>query len=150
MLADAIATSVGALFGTSTTTTYVESSAGIAAGGRTGLTALTTGVLFLLALPFGPLFTSIPGFATAPALIFVGFLMISSVLKIDFDQWEEAVPAYLCLLVMPLAYSVSEGLSIGIISYVVIHVCLGKAYMKKVTLLMYILCLLFVCKYIFL
>ncbi len=150
LLADAIATSVGALFGTSTTTTYVESSAGIAAGGRTGLTALTTGVLFLLALPFGPLFTSIPGFATAPALIFVGFLMISSVLKIDFDQWEEAVPAYLCLLVMPLAYSVSEGLSIGIISYVVIHVCLGKAYMKKVTLLMYILCLLFVCKYIFL
>lgn len=148
LLADAIATSAGALFGTSTTTTYVESSAGIAAGGRTGLTALATGVLFLLALPFGPLFTSIPGFATAPALIFVGFLMMSSVLKIDFNQWEEAIPAYLCLLVMPLAYSVSEGLSIGIISYVVINVCTGKS--KKVTPLMYVLCLLFVCKYIFL
>ena len=148
LLADAVATSAGALFGTSTTTTYVESSAGIAAGGRTGLTALATGVLFLLALPFGPLFTSIPGFATAPALIFVGFLMMSSVLKIDFNQWEEAIPAYLCLLVMPLAYSVSEGLSIGIISYVVINVCTGKS--KKVTPLMYVLCLLFVCKYIFL
>lgn len=148
LLADAIATSAGALFGTSTTTTYAESSSGIAAGGRTGLTALTTGVLFLLALPFGPLFISIPGFATAPALIFVGFLMISAVLKVDFSQWTEAVPAYLCLLVMPLAYSVSEGLSIGIVSYVVLHVFTGET--KKVTPLMYVLCLLFIAKYILL
>lgn len=148
LLADAIATSVGAVFGTSTTTTYVESSAGVGAGARTGLASVVTGVLFLVAILFAPIFTAIPGFATAPALIFVGFLMISAVLKVDFGDLTEAVPAYLCLLAMPLMYSIAEGIAIGVISYVVINVICGKA--KKVTPLMYVLAVLFVCKYIFL
>ncbi len=148
LLADAIATSVGAVFGTSTTTTYVESSAGVGAGARTGLASVVTGVLFLVAILFAPIFTAIPGFATAPALIFVGFLMISAILKVDFGDLTEAVPAYLCLLAMPLMYSIAEGIAIGVISYVVINVICGKA--KKVTPLMYVLAVLFVCKYIFL
>lgn len=148
LLADAIATSVGAIFGTSTTTTYVESSAGVGAGARTGLASVVTGILFLVAILFAPIFTAIPGFATAPALIFVGFLMISAVLKVDFGDLTEAVPAYLCLLAMPLMYSIAEGIAIGVISYVVINVICGKA--KKVTPLMYVLAVLFVCKYIFL
>ena len=148
LLADAIATSVGAVFGTSTTTTYVESSAGVGAGARTGLASVVTGVLFLVAILFAPIFTAIPGFATAPALIFVGFLMISAVLKVDFGDLTEAVPAYLCLLAMPLMYSIAEGIAIGVISYVVINLICGKA--KKVTPLMYVLAVLFVCKYIFL
>lgn len=148
LLADAIATSVGAIFGTSTTTTYVESSAGVAAGGRTGLSAMVTGLLFLLAIVFAPIFTAIPSFATAPALIFVGFLMISSIISIDFEDITEAVPAYLAMLAMPLMYSISEGIALGVISYVVINVCCGKA--KKIKPLMYILAVLFVLKYIFL
>ena len=148
LLADAIATTAGAVFGTSTTTTFVESSAGVGAGARTGLASVVTGLLFLVAILFAPIFTAIPGFATAPALIFVGFLMVSSVVKIDFDDLAEAIPAYLCMIAMPLAYSISEGIAIGVISYVIIHVCCGKA--KKVTPLMYILAVLFVCKYIFL
>ncbi len=148
LLADAIATSVGAVFGTSTTTTYVESSAGVAAGGRTGLSSVVTGLLFLLAIFFAPIFTAIPGFATAPALIFVGFLMVSSIISIDFEDLTEAVPAYLAMLAMPLMYSISEGIALGVISYVIINVCCGKA--KKVKPLMYILAVLFVCKYIFL
>jgi AGZA family xanthine/uracil permease-like MFS transporter len=148
LLADAIATSVGAVFGTSTTTTYVESSAGVGAGARTGLASMVTGLLFLVAIFFAPIFTAIPGFATAPALIFVGFLMVSAIVGVDFDDFSEAIPAYLCMLTMPLAYSISEGIAIGIISYVIINLCVGKS--KKITPLMYILAVLFICKYIFL
>lgn len=148
LLADAVATSVGAVLGTSTTTTFVESSAGVAQGGRTGLTAITTGCLFLLAIVFAPVFTTIPGFATAPALIYVGFLMVSTVVEIRFDDLSESLPAYLTLLAMPLTYSISEGISVGVISYVVINVLIGKA--KKINILMYILAVLFVLKYVFL
>lgn len=148
LMADAIATSAGAILGTSTTTTFVESSAGVAEGGRTGLTAVTTGLLFLLAIIFSPLFISIPSFATAPALIFVGFLMMGAVTGINFDDMSEAVPAYLCIIAMPLFYSISEGISIGVISYVAINLVCGKS--KKITPLMYVLAVLFICKYIFL
>lgn len=148
LLADAIATSAGAVLGTSTTTTFVESSAGVSEGGRTGLASVVTGFLFLLAIFFAPIFTTIPGFATAPALLFVGFLMITAVTQIDFDELTEAIPAYLCLLAMPLMYSISEGIAVGVISYVVINLVCGKA--KKITPLMYVLAVLFVCKYIFL
>lgn len=150
LLSDAIATSAGAVFGTTTTTTFVESSAGVAVGGRTGLTSLVTGFLFLLATLFSPLFTSIPSFATAPALIFVGFLMFEAVVELKFDGENliEAIPAYLCIIAMPLFYSISEGICLGIISYTVLHVACGKA--KKVTPLMYILSVLFILKYIFL
>jgi AGZA family xanthine/uracil permease-like MFS transporter len=148
LLADAIATSVGAVLGTSTTTTYVESSAGVGAGARTGFASMVTGLLFLVAIFFAPIFTAIPGFATAPALIFVGFLMVSAIVKVDFNDFSEAVPAYLCMLVMPLAYSISEGIAIGVISYVVINLLVGKS--KKITPLMYVLAVLFICKYIFL
>ena len=148
LLADAIATSAGAIIGTSTTTTYVESSAGVAAGGRTGLSSVVTGLLFLVSIFFAPIFTAIPGFATAPALIFVGFLMVSSVIKVDFSDLTEAVPAYLCMLAMPLMYSIAEGIAMGVVSYVVINLLCGKA--KKITPLMYVLAVLFICKYIFL
>lgn len=148
LLADAIATSAGAIIGTSTTTTYVESSAGVAAGGRTGLSSVVTGLLFLVSIFFAPIFTAIPGFATAPALIFVGFLMVSSVIKIDFSDLTEAVPAYLCMLAMPLMYSIAESIAMGVVSYVVINLLCGKA--KKITPLMYVLAVLFICKYIFL
>lgn len=148
LLADAIATSAGAVLGTSTTTTFVESSSGVSEGGRTGLASVVTGFLFLLAIFFAPIFTTIPSFATAPALLFVGFLMITAVVEIDFNDLAEAIPAYLCLVAMPLTYSISEGIAVGVISYVVINVCAGKA--KKITPLMYVLAVLFVCKYIFL
>ena len=148
LLADAVATSVGAVLGTSTTTTFVESSSGVAEGGRTGLSSVVTGFLFLLAVFLSPIFCAIPGFATAPALIFVGFLMVSAVVQIDFNDWTESIPAYLCLLAMPLMYSISEGIAVGIISYVIINLVCGKA--KKITPLMYILAVLFVLKYIFL
>ncbi len=147
LLADAIATSAGAVLGTSTTTTFVESSAGVAEGGRTGLTAVTTGLLFLVSIILAPVFTSIPGFATAPALIYVGFLMVTAVLDIDFKDLTEAIPAYLCLIAMPLMYSISEGIAVGVISYVVINLACGKA--KKITPLMYVLAVLFVLKYFF-
>lgn len=148
LLADAIATLVGAIFGTSTTTTFVESSAGVGVGARTGLASVVTGFLFLLAIFFAPVFTAIPGFATAPALIFVGFLMVMAVTEIKFEDITDAVPAYLCFLCMPLMYSISEGIAIGVISYTLINVCCGKA--KKVTPLMYVLTILFISKYIFL
>ena len=147
LLADAIATTAGAVLGTSTTTTFVESSAGVAEGGRTGLSAVVTGFLFLVAIVLAPVFTAIPGFATAPALIYVGFLMITAVTEIDFSDLTEAVPAYLCFLVMPLVYSISEGIAVGVISYVVINLVCGKA--KKITPLMYLLAVLFVAKYFF-
>lgn len=148
LLADAVATSAGAVLGTSTTTTFVESSSGVAEGARTGLASVVTGLLFLVSIVLSPIFCSIPGFATAPALVFVGFLMISSVVSIDFSDLTEAVPAYLCLLSMPLMYSISEGIAIGVISYVILNLVSGKA--KKITPLMYVLAVLFVCKYIFL
>ncbi|MBQ7815883.1 MAG: NCS2 family permease, partial [Oscillospiraceae bacterium] len=150
LISDAIATSAGAVLGTSTTTTFVESSAGVAVGGRTGLTAMTTAVLFLLATLFSPLFTSIPSFATAPALIFVGFLMFETVVEIKFDSENlvEAIPAYLCVIAMPLFYSISEGICLGVISYVILMAATGKA--KKFTPLMYILAVLFILKYVFL
>ena len=148
LLADAVATTAGAVLGTSTTTTFVESSSGVAEGARTGLASVVTGFLFLLAIFFSPIFCAIPGFATAPALIFVGFLMVTTVISIDFTDMTEAIPAYLCMLAMPLMYSISEGIAIGVISYVVINVICGKA--KKITPLMYVLAVLFVCKYIFL
>jgi AGZA family xanthine/uracil permease-like MFS transporter len=149
LLSDAVGTTAGAVLGTSTITTFVESASGVAAGGRTGLTALVTGVLFLLATLFAPLFTTIPSFATAPALIFVGFLMFTSVTKIDLeDDLTDAIPAYITIIAMPLCYSISEGISLGVISYVVLKLCTGKA--KKVNWLMYVLAVLFILKYIFL
>ena len=148
LLADAIATTAGAVLGTSTTTTFVESSAGVAEGGRTGLSSVVTGLLFLLAVFLSPFFITIPSFATAPALLFVGFLMISAVTAIDFNDFTEAVPAYLALIAMPLTYSISEGIAAGVISYVVINLISGKA--KKITPLMYVLAVLFICKFIFL
>jgi len=150
LMSDAVATSVGAVLGTSTTTTFVESASGVAVGGRTGLTAMTTAVLFLLSTLFAPIFTAIPSFATAPALIMVGFLMVGTVseIRFDVDNICEAVPAYLAIIAMPLFYSISEGISMGIISYVLLNVAAGKG--KKVTPLMYVLCVLFVLKYIFL
>ena len=150
LLADAIGTTAGAVLGTSTVTTFVESASGVAAGGRTGLTALVTGLLFLISMLFAPIFTAIPSFATAPALIMVGFLMFSGISQLKFseDNMTETIPAYLAILAMPLFYSISEGISLGIISYVVLNLICGKA--KKVTPLMYVLAVLFILKYIFL
>lgn len=150
LLADAVATSAGAILGTSTTTTFVESASGVTEGGRTGLTAVTTGVLFLLALIFSPLFLTIPSFATAPALIVVGFYMISNVVKIDFDDPSEGLPAFLAIAAMPLAYSISEGIAIGVISYTLLNLITGKARSKKISWLMYVLTVLFILKYVFL
>ena len=150
LMADAIGTTAGAVLGTSTITTFVESASGVAAGGRTGLTALTTGVLFLASTLFAPIFTAIPSFATAPALIMVGFLMVGTVTEIRFelDNLTEAIPAYLAIIAMPLFYSISEGISLGIISYVLLNVAAGKG--KSVKPLMYVLAFLFILKYIFL
>lgn len=150
LLSDAIATCVGAVFGTSTTTTYVESASGVTVGGRTGLTSVVTGFLFLLAVFFSPLFLTIPSFAIAPALITVGFYMMGSVVKIDFEDMSDAIPAFLCIIAMPLAYSISEGIAIGVISWTLINLMTGKAKEKKISVLMYILTVLFILKYIFL
>lgn len=150
LMADSIATTASAVLGTSTTTTFVESSAGTAAGGRTGLTAVVTAVLFLLSMFFAPIFTAIPSFATAPALIIVGFLMFSSIadIKLTEDNFTETIPAYLCIIAMPLFYSISEGISIGFISYAIINAVCGRA--KKIKPIMYVLAFLFILKYIFL
>lgn len=150
LLADAIATSAGALLGTSTTTTFVESASGVSAGGKTGLTALTTAVLFLLSMLFAPIFTAIPSFATAPALIVVGFLMFTNIthMQLEEDDYTSAIPAYLCILAMPVFYSISEGISLGVISYVVLNLVCGKH--KKISPIMYVLAVLFILKYIFL
>lgn len=150
LLADAIATSAGAVLGTSTTTTFVESSAGVAIGGRTGLTSLTTAILFLLSMFFAPVFTAIPSFATAPALIIVGFLMFSNIaeLKLTDKHYSTALPAYICIIAMPLFYSISEGISMGVISYVIINLACKKH--KEISPVMYILAVLFILKYIFL
>ena len=148
LLADAVGTSVGALFGTSTTTTFVESAAGVAEGGRTGLTAVVAAILFGLSLFLSPIFLAIPSFATAPALVVVGFLMMTSVTKVDFSDFTEAIPSYIAIIAMPFMYSISEGIAMGVISYVFINVVTGNAKKKKISLLMYILAILFVLKYV--
>lgn len=147
LMADAVGTSVGAVLGTSTTTTFVESASGVSEGGRTGLTALTSAVLFGLALFLSPIFLAIPSFATAPALVIVGFLMLTSVTKIDFSDYTEAIPAYICMIAMAFMYSISEGIAFGIISYVVLHIAAGKDGRAKISPLMYVLAVLFVLKY---
>ena len=145
LLADACGTALGACLGTSTISTYVESSAGIVEGGRTGLTAVTTAIFFLVALFFSPLFLAVPGFATAPALVIVGFLMMQQVAKIPWSDITEAIPSFICIAVMPFAYSIAEGIAFGIISYTLLHVASGK--FRNVTWLMYVLTVLFILKY---
>jgi adenine/guanine/hypoxanthine permease len=145
LLADAVGTTVGACLGTSTITTFVESSSGITEGGRTGLTSVVVGVLFLLSLFLSPLFLTVPSFATAPALIVVGFMMMQQVVNLDWDTIEDAVPAFVCITMMGFAYSISEGISLGIISYVILHILTGKT--KDMNILMYVLAVLFIAKY---
>lgn len=150
LMADALATTAGAVLGTTTTTTFVESASGVTEGGRTGLTAVTTAILFGLALFLSPIFLAIPSFATAPALIVVGFYMLTNVVNIDFRDISEALPCYICIAAMPFFYSISEGISMGIISYVALNLLTGKAKEKKISILMYVLAGLFILKYIFL
>lgn len=147
LLADAIATTAGAVLGTSTTTTFVESAAGVSEGGRTGLTAVTTAILFGLSLLLAPIFLAIPAFATAPALVIVGFYMLTNIVEIDFTDISEAIPCYICIVAMPLFYSISEGIAMGVISYVALNLLTGKAKGKKISILMYVLAVLFVLKY---
>lgn len=148
LLADAIGTTAGAVLGTSTVTTFVESASGVSEGGRTGLTAFTTAILFGLSLLLSPIFLAVPSFATAPALIIVGFYMFTNVTHINLADLSEAIPCYVCIAAMPFFYSISEGISMGVISYVGIKLLSGKT--KDVTILMYVLALLFILKYIFL
>ncbi len=145
LLADSIGTTVGACLGTSTVTTFVESSSGISEGGRTGLTALTTGLLFLVAIFLSPLFLTIPSFATAPALIIVGFLMMQQVKDVKWNELSSAIPCFVCIIMMGLSYSISDGIAFGIISYVAINLLLGKT--KEISPLLYVLAILFVAKY---
>ena len=145
LLSDAVGTMCGALMGTSTITTFVESASGIAEGGRTGLTAIAAGALFLVSLFFSPIFLTIPSFATAPGLIMVGYLMMQSVSKIEWNDMLEAIPAFVCIASMGFMYSISEGISFGIITYTFLHVFMGKG--KEVTPLMYALTVLFIAKY---
>jgi len=147
LLSDAIGTVLGAMLGTSTVTSFVESTAGVAAGGRTGMTSLTTGILFLISLFLGPLFLLVPGAATAPALIMVGSFMIVSVVDIDFKDPTEGIPAFIAIMVMPFAYSIAEGIAWGIISYTILKLVTGKA--KQVTVVTWILCVIFILRYIF-
>ena len=149
LISDSVATSVGAVLGTSTVTTFVESSSGVGVGGRTGLTSVVSAVLFLASLLLAPIFLAIPAFATAPALIVVGFLMVSSLMRIDFEDITEAVPAYIATIAMPFMYSISEGIAMGVISYVIINVCSGAASKKTISPVVYVLAVIFVLKYIF-
>ena len=146
-MADSIATVCGACLGTSTTTTYVESASGVGVGGRTGLTAFSTAVCFALALLFSPLFLAIPSAATAPALVIVGVMMMGPVVKIDWEDFSESIPAFITVLMMPVAYSISDGILLGVISYVLLNACSGK--FKKISPTMWVLAALFICKYIF-
>ena len=148
LLSDAIGTTAGAVLGTSTVTTFAESAAGVAEGGRTGLTALVTGGLFGVALFLSPLFLAVPSFATAPALIVVGFMMTASILKVDFEDLADAIPAFLCFLAIPFLYSISEGIALGVISYVVIHAVTGRENRRRISPAMYVLAVLFVLKYV--
>jgi len=145
LMADSLGTVAGAMMGTSTITTFVESASGVSEGGRTGLTAVTTAVLFFLSLFLAPFFMAIPAFATTPALVMVGFLMVSSIAEIDFGNLPEAIPAYMCIVAMPFTYSISEGIAFGIISYVVLNTLTGHA--RRIGPLMYVLALIFVAKY---
>ena len=146
-MADSIATVCGACLGTSTTTTYVESASGVGEGGRTGLTAFTVAALFALALLFSPIFLAIPGAATAPALVIVGVMMMAPVAKVDWEDYSESIPAFITVLMMPVAYSISDGILLGVISYVLLNACAGK--FKKISPTMWVLAALFICKYIF-
>lgn len=150
LMADAVATTAGAVIGTSTVTTFVESASGVSEGGRTGLTAVTTAILFGASLLLSPIFLAIPSFATAPALVVVGFYMLSNVVNIDFTDFTEGIPCFICIAAMPFFYSISEGISMGVISYVVLNVISGKAKEKKLSVLMYVLAVLFIGKYFFL
>ena len=150
LMADAVATTVGAVIGTSTTTTFVESASGVSEGGRTGLTSVTTAILFGLSLFLSPIFLAIPSFATAPALVIVGLYMLTNVTNIDFNDMSEAIPCYVCIIAMPFFYSIYEGISMGVITYVALNLITGKAKEKKVSILMYVLAVLFVLKYVFL
>ena len=150
LMADAVATTAGAVIGTSTVTTFVESASGVSEGGRTGLTAVTTAILFGTSLLLSPIFLAIPSFATAPALVVVGFYMLSNVVNIDFTDFTEGIPCFICIAAMPFFYSISEGISMGVISYVVLNVISGKAKEKKLSVLMYVLAVLFIGKYFFL
>lgn len=145
-MADSIATTAGAMLGTSTTTTYVESATGISQGGRSGLTAFAVAVCFAVALFFSPLFLSIPAAATTPALVIVGLLMLEPIVRIPFGNYSESIPAFICIIIMPLSYSISNGIMLGMISYVVLNVLCGK--FKNITPVMYILAVLFVFKFI--
>lgn len=146
LFADAVGTTVGAILGTSTVTTFVESSAGVAEGGRTGLTALTVAILFLISLFLSPLFLSIPSAATAPTLILVGLFMMSPVKNIDFDDYTEGIPAFLCILFMPMAYSIADGIMFGVLSWIILKLCTGKA--KQITVMTIIISVLFLLKLI--
>lgn len=150
LMADAVATTAGAVLGTSTVTTFVESASGVTEGGRTGLTAVTTAILFGLSLLLSPIFLAIPSFATAPALIIVGFYMLTNVVNIDFSDFAEAIPCFICIAAMPFFYSISEGISMGVITYVVVNLVTGKVKEKKISALMFVLAILFVAKYILL
>jgi AGZA family xanthine/uracil permease-like MFS transporter len=146
-MADSIATTVGACLGTSTTTTYIESASGVAQGGRTGLTAFSVAVCFAVSLFFSPLFLSIPSAAMAPVLVIVGLFMMSPIKNIDFDNYAESIPAFITVIMMPMAYSISDGILLGMISYVVLNVVCGN--FKRITPTMYILAVIFILKYIF-
>lgn len=150
LMADALATTAGAVLGTSTVSTYVESAAGVSEGGRTGLTAVTTAALFGLSLLLSPVFLAIPSFATAPALIIVGFYMLTNITNIDFSDYTEGIPCFICIAAMPFCYSVSEGISMGVISYVLLNLMAGKAKAKKISPLMIVLAVLFLAKYVLL
>ena len=146
-MADSIATTVGACLGTSTTTTYIESASGVAQGGRTGLTAFAVAVCFAVSLFFSPLFLSIPSAAMAPVLVIVGLFMMSPIKNIDLDNYAESIPAFITVIMMPMAYSISDGILLGMISYVVLNVLCGN--FKRITPTMYILAVIFILKYIF-
>lgn len=150
LMADAVATTAGAFLGTSTVTTFVESASGVSEGGRTGLTAVTTAILFGLSLLLSPIFLAIPSFATAPALIVVGFYMLTNVVNIDFNDFTEGLPCFICIVAMPFFYSISEGIAMGVITYVIINLVAGKAKEKKMSTLMIVLAVLFIAKYILL
>ena len=145
-MVDAVGTTAGAMLGTSTITTFVESASGVGEGGRTGLTSFTTGICFLVALFLAPFFLSVPGAATAPVLILVGLMMMSQVTKINFSDYSEAIPAFICIVMMPMAYSISEGIVLGLLSYVLINLLTGK--LKKITVSMIILAVIFCLKYV--
>ena len=149
-MADAVATTTGAVLGTTTVTTFVESASGVTEGGRTGLTAMTSAILFGLSLFLSPIFLAIPSFATAPALIVVGFHMVTNIVNIDFSDMAEAIPCYICIIAMPFFYSISEGIAMGVISYVALSFFTKKEGGKKVSPLMYVLAVLFILKYILL